>query len=242
MQVMNIRAGLMRSAATLVFLVPFLVPVATVTHAGDPPPLSTGGSSTEPSAPAGVGGTVTGSGLERGTSIMPELPPKMPEADALADEDQLDSPFAFERMKMLAGTWEGTAGKGAEVVPATVRYEVTAGGTVLVQRVFPDSESEMLTVYHLDGKDLVVTHYDAKGNQPRMRFDASDSAPNLYTFRFSGGTNIGKNTTHVHGGTIHFVNANQIKAEWAVYAGSKKVGSSVFELKRTDSLTTTGSR
>jgi len=236
---MNRPERLFGSLGLLVALV--LVPAA-VSLAGDPPPLSTGGSSTEPSAPAGVGGTATGSGLERGTSIMPELPPKMPEADALAEE-QLDAPFAFERMKLLAGTWEGTARKGDEAVSATVRYDVTAGGTLLVQCLFPGSPSEMLTVYHLDGNDLVLTHYDATGNQPRMRFDAAESAPNLYTFRFNGGTNIGKSTKHVHAGTIHFVNANEIKAEWAVYAGSKKVGTSVFEMKRqTDPVTTVRSR
>ncbi|HEX7879371.1 MAG TPA: hypothetical protein VF720_08175 [Candidatus Eisenbacteria bacterium] len=232
------RERLFQSACWLLL---YVLGSVLVSHAGDPPPLDTGGSSTEPSAPAGVGGAITGSGLERGTSIMPELPAKMPEADALSEE-QLDAPFAFERMKLLAGTWEGTAGKGDEVVPATIRYEVTAGGTVLVQRLFPGSEGEMMTIFNLDGNDLVLTHYDAKGNQPRMRFDAAESASNLYTFRFNGGTNLGKSTKHVHAGTIHFVNANQIKAEWAVYAGSKKVGTSVFELKRTDSATSVGSR
>ena len=47
-------------------------------------------------------------------------------------------------------------------------YELIAGGTALVERERTDKTPEMLTVYHLDGKRLVLTHYCMAGNQPRM--------------------------------------------------------------------------
>ena len=39
----------------------------------------------------------------------------------------------------------------------------------MVETVFPGSPHEMVTVYHADGPDLVLTHYCMEGNQPRMR-------------------------------------------------------------------------
>ncbi|MDZ4806490.1 MAG: hypothetical protein SGI90_16680 [Candidatus Eisenbacteria bacterium] len=225
-----------RFAASLRFLVLLTTlmlvrPSAPASLAGEPPPLSTGGAG-ETATPAGSSGSATGSGPFERSSIMPELPAKMPEADALAEEERLDAGFAFERLKLLEGTWEGTAGSGAEVNPALVVWEVTAGGTALIERQFAGTGDEMMSIYHRDGDDLALTHYCAMGNQPRMRFDPDESAANLYTFRFNGGTNIGKGAIHVHAGTIHFVNANQIRAEWSVYAGSKRMGTNLFDLRR----------
>ncbi|TPW17391.1 MAG: hypothetical protein FD129_398 [bacterium] len=202
---------------------------------GEPPPVTTGGSTgstdaaTSPAGPSVSGNSSGGFGRD---TIMPELPPKMPEEDALAADERLDASFAFERLKLLEGTWEGTAGGDGDAHAAMVTWEVTAGGTAMIERQFAGTPDEMVSVYHRDGDDLVMTHYCAMGNQPRMRFDPGESASNLYTFRFNGGTNIGKGATHVHAGTIHFVNANEMKAEWSVYAGSKRVGTNLFELRR----------
>ena len=217
---------------SLLLALMLLLPGTRVGHAGDTPVLDPGGTS-EASTPAAVSGTMTGSGPGSRESIMPELPAKMPEADALALDEMLDAGFAFERLKLLEGTWVGTAGSGSEAHAAVVTWEVTAGGTALIERQFAGTPSEMMSVYHRDGDDLVLTHYCAMGNQPQMRFDPGESVSNFYTFRFNGGTNLGKNATHVHAGTIQFVNANQMRAEWVVYAGSKRVGANVFELKRT---------
>ena len=46
-------------------------------------------------------------------------------------------------------------------------YGVTAAGTAVMEALFPETDHEMLTVYHLEGNDLVLTHYCAMGNQPR---------------------------------------------------------------------------
>jgi hypothetical protein len=47
---------------------------------------------------------------------------------------------SLERLKTLAGEW-----------------------------VAAEDGDEMVTVYHADGPDLVLTHYCLEGNQPRMR-------------------------------------------------------------------------
>ena len=41
---------------------------------------------------------------------------------------------------------------------------------------FPGTGHAMTTVYHLDGRDLVLTHYCMGGNQPRMRAKTTEGA------------------------------------------------------------------
>ena len=72
---------------------------------------------------------------------------------------------AFARLKTLVGEWEADTRMGK----AHVSYELIAGGTALVERESADKMPAMLTVYHLDGDRLLLTHYCMAGNQPRMQ-------------------------------------------------------------------------
>lgn len=198
---------------------------ASPLRAADPPPEPSGGS--EPPSPSG---SMSQSPLERGKGNFIEMPAKMPEADALAG-DRLDGAFAFDVLKRLAGTWSGRAG-GENGFDCSVEYRVTAGGKTLVETQFPGTDHEMMSVYYLDGEDLVLTHYCAMGNQPRMRFNPKESTWNVYVFEFDGGTNLKRNEAHVHEGTIHFVNATRLKADWHMFTGGKRSGTNSFDLAR----------
>jgi hypothetical protein len=71
----------------------------------------------------------------------------------------------------------------------------------------------MVTVYHLDGNDLVLTHYCTSNTQPRMISKGLQG--NALTFDFAGGANIDPATSeHMHGARIEFVSADEIKATW----------------------------
>lgn len=198
---------------------------SSVAGAADPPPDPAGGS--EPPSPSG---SMTQSPLERGRGELIDMPAKMPEADALAGE-RLDGAFAFDVLKKLAGEWSGKAG-GPDGFDCTVEFRITAGGKSLIETQFPGTDHEMVSVYYLDGKDLVLTHYCAMGNQPRLRFNPKESTWNVYTFEFDGGTNLKRNEPHVHEGTIHFVNATRLKADWHMFKGGKRSGTNSFELAR----------
>src|SRR5262245_31534163 len=94
----------------------------------------------------------------------------------------------LDRIKTLAGEW--VAAEDNEMVrkgDLVSRYVVSSAGTAVVETVFPGSQHEMVTVYHLDGSDLVLTHYCMEGNQPRMRAKKADGA--RIDFTFEGGTN-----------------------------------------------------
>jgi hypothetical protein len=133
-----------------------------------------------------------------------------------------DSP-AFERFKALAGDW--VAVEDSEMVKKgdlVARYAVTAGGSAVVETVFPGKPHEMVTVYHADGADLVLTHYCMEGNQPRMR--ARNAKGPRFDFAYDGGTNIdAKRDRHMHSAWLELLGADEIRNEWTEQAEGKTV-------------------
>ena len=130
---------------------------------------------------------------------------------------------ALERFKTLAGEWvaaeDGDMVKKGDLV---ARYAVTASGSAVVETVFPGSEHEMVTVYHADGPDLVLTHYCMEGNQPRMR--ARGAQGSRFEFAYDGGTNIDpKRDRHMHSALVSLVSADEIRSEWSELAEGKPV-------------------
>lgn len=144
----------------------------------------------------------------------------------------LSAPAAFDKLKSLAGEWTGKAGDNDKQQDVTVIYRVTSGGHTLAETMFPGTEHEMITMYHLDGNKLLLTHYCAIGNQPRMAMTRKSTADTL-DFDFVGGTNMkSKNDGHMHAARIRFVDLNTISGEWDYFKGGKKGGSEKFRLKR----------
>src|SRR5215831_13606332 len=77
----------------------------------------------------------------------------------------------LEKMKKLAGTWVAADKDGKPTDEVVSVIKVTAGGSAVQETLFPGQDKEMLSVYHLDGADLVMTHYCMLGNQPKMKAD-----------------------------------------------------------------------
>ena len=117
----------------------------------------------------------------------------------------------FERIKKLAGTWveAGQDGKPTDKVVSVVK--VTAGGSAAQETLSPGQPMEMVSVYHLDKGDLLMTHYCALGNQPRMKADPA-SPPNQIVWKFAGGTNLDPaKDAHMHGATVTFVDDDHLE-------------------------------
>src|SRR5690349_3118062 len=91
----------------------------------------------------------------------------------------VDATAAFARLKSLAGEWTADTPMGK----SHVTYQIIAGGTALVERETAEKMPEMLTVYHLDGGKLILTHYCMAGNQPRMQARAFDPATGEVQFK-----------------------------------------------------------
>lgn len=101
---------------------------------------------------------------------------------------------SFEHLKMLKGEWEGINPAGT---PVTVTYEVYSGGSAVMEKLQPQGEPSMITVYHMDDGTLMMTHYCSAGNQPRMKGTVAGQDERRIDFVFVEGTNI--KSTHSNG-------------------------------------------
>jgi hypothetical protein len=137
----------------------------------------------------------------------------------------------FQRLKGLAGEWE--AAKASDQVKkgqVVLTYRLTGGGTAVAETILPGTPMEMLSVYHRDGEQLVMTHYCCAGNQPRMRAKPGKNKDEVL-FEFTGGSNLDPaKDGHIHGGMIRFVDANHLHSEWEFYVDGKPGRKHTFDL------------
>lgn len=148
--------------------------------------------------------------------------PRAPSPDARAQ---------FERIQSLAGEWVAVEG-GDAPVGALVRYEVTSAGTAVLETLFAGEPHEMRTMYFLDGGELVLVHYCAAGNQPRMRAEPGTDTSTI-RFDFDGGTNVDLDKgLHMHNATIRIVSPARLESEWTHWVDGKPGGSVRFVLAR----------
>src|SRR5215475_2722518 len=126
---------------------------------------------------------------------------------------------AFERLKTMAGQWEAQMPAGK----IEVNYELLAGGSVLVAQEKVPRFPRMMTVYHLDGDRLVLTHYCGAGNQPHMQAEPFDPKGSELRFAFVGATNLAHpGAGHMHSAVFRFNGPDDVTEEWTWYQNGKK--------------------
>lgn len=139
-------------------------------------------------------------------------------------EDKKDQPEknpAFETLKKLAGEWVALDKDGKPTREVVSAIKVTAAGSAVHETIFPGAAHEMVSVYHLDGKDVVMTHYCAAKNQPKMKLNPKSPA-NKLNFEFIGGANIDPaKDMHMHEGSITIIDENTIEWTWCGWSNGK---------------------
>ena len=112
---------------------------------------------------------------------------------------------AFEKMKTLAGTWLAASEDGKPTDQVMSIIKVTAGGSAVHETLSPGQPQEMVSIYTVDGPDLVLTHYCVLGNQPRLKADPKSPANQIH-FQFAGGSNLDPTKDkHMHSATLTIV-------------------------------------
>lgn len=130
---------------------------------------------------------------------------------------------ALEKMKKLAGTWVAADKEGKATDQVVSVIKLTAGGSVVHETIFPGQPHEMVSIYTVDGPDLIMTHYCVLGNQPRMKADPKSPA-NQIRFEFVGGTNLDpKKDKHMHAATLTLVDDNHIELAGEGWEGGAPV-------------------
>ena len=138
----------------------------------------------------------------------------------------------FEQMKTLVGDWRGKGTHGEEIMDTSVSYKLTAAGSVVLETLFGGTDQEMITMYHLDGEELMLTHYCTLQNQPRMKAIPSSDTSTI-AFIYLDGTNMASDQVqHMHSVTFDFLGEDQIKTVWSMHADGAEQSQAKFSLKR----------
>jgi hypothetical protein len=128
--------------------------------------------------------------------------------------DPATSP-AWEKMKSLVGEWDGTVSHGAETMPVTISYTLVSSGTSLMERLTTPDGADMVTMYHPDGSRIMMTHYCAGGNQPRMRAQVSKGDVDRLAFAFVDATNLpDPKVEHMRSLVVRFDDSDHFTQEW----------------------------
>jgi hypothetical protein len=140
---------------------------------------------------------------------------------------QTDAQKAFATIKSMPGTWEGKSEDGS---PLQVNFKVTAGGSAVESEIL--GKEDMISMIHLDGPNkLLLTHYCAMGNQPRMQASVSPDARTI-TFSFVDATNLATpEDGHMQRMVLTLLDDNHHTEEW-IFAGQGKEVKRVFDLHR----------
>ena len=139
---------------------------------------------------------------------------------------QSDAHRSFELLKGMEGNW---AGKNNQGQPIQVTFRMTAGGSALMSEIHGHGPENMITMFHMDGDRLLMTHYCGAGNQPRMKVISSDAKS--VSFEFFDGTNIGPGDGHMQHATFTQADADHHVEEWVLLDHGKEM-KEVFTLAR----------
>jgi hypothetical protein len=142
---------------------------------------------------------------------------------ALSATAQSGQQKPFDTMKSLTGNWEGKNSMGA---PVQVSYHLTAGGSALmsdIQAEIQGRHEDMITMIHMDGNRLLLTHYCGAGNQPRMLASASPDGKTV-TFDFLDATNLASpDAGHMYRVVFTIIDGNHHTEEWRFRDHGKEI-------------------
>jgi hypothetical protein len=155
---------------------------------------------------------------------------------------QSDGQKSFEKMKTLAGEWEGVVavtppmeGMGGDKIHVSMR--VTSRGNVLVHEMQaagtpldPGKYDHPVTMFYVDSDHLTLVHYCDAGNRPRMTAKPliDDKTLDFDFVDVSGSSQYG----HMQHSTFTVVDANHHTEDWTFLMPGDKLMHAHMDLKR----------
>jgi hypothetical protein len=112
---------------------------------------------------------------------------------------------AFRQILSLEGTWEGTY-EGQTI--RLIYQPISEKAAMMEQMVWVPDGSNMTTIYHPQGDQLMATHYCKAKNQPRL-VTSPQADSNTLNFEFLDGAKPGQK--YLSGLGLRFVNENQLE-------------------------------
>ncbi|MFZ0801249.1 MAG: hypothetical protein WAN70_03715 [Terriglobales bacterium] len=140
---------------------------------------------------------------------------------------QAGSPAAFAQLKTLEGNWSGKTTDGR---PVQTTYRVTSGGSALMGEIL--GKEDMISMFHMDGDRLLMTHYCGTGNQPRMVATVSPDSKTV-TFNYLDATNLlSSQPGHMERMVVTMIDANHYTEQWDFAAKDGSKMHEQFDLQR----------
>ncbi len=129
-----------------------------------------------------------------------------------------DAHKSFEMLKGMEGNWVGKNNQGQTL---EISFRSTAGGSALMSEIHGHGPENMVTMFHMDGDRLIMTHYCGAGNQPRLKVVSADAKS--VSFEFFDGTNIGPDAGHMQHVTFTQPDADHHTEEWVFLDHGKEM-------------------
>lgn len=138
-------------------------------------------------------------------------------------------------LSKLDGEWV-LANPTEEMPEGKSVFQVSSAGSVVREVMVPGTPYEMTNLYHMDGDDIVCTHYCAAGNQPRMvasGVSSVDGKPAL-NFEMDSVSNFVEGQDHYMGGLrVVFESDDRIRQEWTSFDAQGEVANTMtFVMER----------
>jgi hypothetical protein len=154
-----------------------------------------------------------------------------------SDAQTSDAQRSFDKMKTLAGSWEGpvtTVPQRADIEGklAQVSLRVTSmGHTLIHEATSAGRPDDPVTMFVVDGDRLLLTHYCDADNRPRM---AGRMSPDGKTVEFefldvTGNLQYG----HMQHAVFTIIDANHHIEDWTYMEPGDKPVHAHFDLQRT---------
>jgi hypothetical protein len=133
----------------------------------------------------------------------------------------------LDRFKSMVGTWQGKSPSGGTY---EVNYRLAAGGTAVMADMHM-ADDEMVSMYYVDGDQLLMTHFCPTNNQPRMKAVISPDL-DMVTFDFLDATNLpSPQAGHMHRAVFVFSDSGHYSEEWT-WKHEGKDSKMYFEMQR----------
>jgi hypothetical protein len=147
---------------------------------------------------------------------------------SLSASAQSDAQKSFDKLKALAGSWEGTM----EGAPLHVSLRVTSMGSAIMHEIKGGGPEDPITMLTVDGDRLLLTHYCDRGNQPRMAGTGSPDGKTI-TFNFIDATNLQSSQGgHMQNAVFTLIDSDHHTEKWEFQMADGKPMGATFDLRR----------
>jgi hypothetical protein len=141
---------------------------------------------------------------------------------------QSNAQKSFDNLKALAGSWEGSF----EGKPIHVSMRVTSMGNALLHEMKSDGPDDPITMFHIDGDRLVLTHYCDAGNQPHMTATVSPDGKTIVFDFVSAANLLSSQHGHMQRATFKFIDNDHHTEKWEFAMANGQSMGAELELKR----------